>query len=452
MKCNENNSHIIVKDYDKNQLNFVNKLESSKEQWYNKYKIETSDIFKSVSGGKLMKRKSIVLLSLVLSTTLIGCGSNEPKEVPKVQTQTQVENSQETKIEMPKYSFEELGESEYKITIYMDEIIAIRTGENLQGYMDKDGNIVCEPKYTWLTYGDGMLALEDPNPSGSGMGKRYFQSLDGKITIDKVNGLSIGNHEDFKDGYAVVCLLDSDGEFQDTYKVIDKQGKVVLENDKEDAFYRRGENGNIYLTDGYFVYEGYKKDLTPLTEEEISKDMSLNVGQVTYADGLYVIGNSEDTITAFYDNETKQAISDYNIFVNPRKVGDNYIVAKQDENEEQPYWYIINDKYENIAKIDFDFVYTNTPDVINDKIALFYEGGGKTTIIDDKGNVFKELSYDYIYQLDDVVYCVVGNKIGILDAAFNEVVAPEYDEITEFNDGVGYAQKGKMMYKVKANN
>ncbi len=395
-----------------------------------------------------MKRKSIVILSLVLSVALISCGNNaESKEV--TEPEAQLENTQEPKLEEAKYTFEEIGESEYKICINFGEIIAVANSDNLLGGMDSDGDIVYEPKYSWFTYSDDMLTLKDY--SDSGIGKKYYQSLDGKVTIDSVNGLSIGIHEDFKNGYAVVCLEDSNGEYQDTYKIIDKQGNVVLENDKADAFYTRSGDGNVYLTDSFLVYEGYKKDLTPMTEEEISEDMSINIGKIINADGLYVIRKQEENTSALYDKETKQAITDYNILVEPRKVGNNYILAKQEASEPEPYWYIINDKYENVAKLDFDFIYTNTPEVIKDKIVLIYEGGDKATILDDNGNVFKETSYDYIYEIGAVTYCVVDDKIGILDDEFNEVVAPEYDNITEFIDGVGYAQKGDMMYKVTAN-
>lgn len=402
-----------------------------------------------------MKRHSIVILSLALAMVLTSCGSTETTEKPGETTEqvenTENENTEETTDATP-YNVEELGEFSYNLDINFGEIISIRDNNQLKGYMDAEGNILCEPKYQWLTYSDGMLTLEEP--SDSGVGKKYYQSLDGDVTIDKVNGQDIAMTNDFTDGYASVCLYNSDGEVEENYKIIDKQGNVVLETEIPNTFYRRDEDGNFILRDSDEIFAVYKSDLTLMTEEELSQNENLDGDEIFYVNGVYVVEEYGYNPVAIYDKEKEQAITDYSILVEPIKVGDNYLVAKQGVNEETAYWCIINDKYEEVSKLDLEFDYTNTPIVVNDKIVLYYEDGRSPKVLDENGNVFKETKYDSIYSIgtENDIYFTIDGKTGMLDQDFNEVIPAEYDWMTEIVDGVGFAQKGEVLYKVTANN
>lgn len=402
-----------------------------------------------------MKRHISLVLSLGLATVLVSCGtSGETNENPSVTTEQEtVESKEEPKIEVAPYTVEEMGEFNYSVQVNYGDIITIMDENQLIGYMDADGNILCEPKYERVGYSDGMLTLEDP--SDSGMGKSYYQSLDGKVVIDQVNGQGIAHTENFSNGYAKIDLLDSDGEYEGTDKIIDKQGNVVLETDIPNAFYHRDEDGNFILRDldKGKIYEVYKKDLTPMSAEEISENEDLDGDDVVYADGLYVVQEYGYNATALYDKEKEQVITDYKVYVAPRKIGENYLLAKQDANDEDAYWYIINDKYENLAKLDYDFDFAYTPDIINNKIVLHYEDGSSPKILDELGNIYKETNYDGIYAIgaNNDVYFVVDNKTGMLNKDFNEVIPAEYESNTEIVDGVGFATKGNVLYKITAN-
>lgn len=391
-----------------------------------------------------MKKYNLVILSIVLTAVMTSCGnSDNSNNSNNTEVVEEVEN---TVIEEYNYSFEEIGDVDYQVWNHYEDIYSTYK-DGVMGYIDLEGNVLCEPKYQWVAYGDGMLTLELMNDDGTS--KKYYESLDGTVTIDNVDGMEIAAAEDFKDGYAIVRLFDENGDFQQYDKVIDKQGNIVLETDRLVTSYRRDEDGNFILTNGMDIFEVYKKDLTPMTKKEIKSNEELDGDYVSYKDGVYIIADMA-AYTALYDNEKEKVISDYNIGFGPEKVGNNYLVAIAETPQTLPVYYIVNEQFEKIATIDFEFNYSVMPRVIGDKIILMYRDE-PVRILDENGELYKETDYYTIYQNKyGTIYCAKDGGVGLLDKDFNEIIAPEYDYITEIYNGVGLAQTGTMLYKVTA--
>ncbi len=383
-----------------------------------------------------MKKYSIVILGVLLGIIMTSCAGAETSTIENI-------NKEVVEIKDMNYVVEEIGEVDYQVWNHYEDIYTIYK-DGYMGYMDLEGNILCEPKYFWVSYGDGMVTIEERDT-----GKKYYQSLDGSVTIDKVDGMEFAATEDFKDGYAIVRLKDEEGVFQEFDKVIDKQGNVVLETDKTSTFFRRDKDGNYVLTDGLEIFEVYKKDLTPMSKKEIKANEELDGDYVQYKDGLYVIADKA-AYTAFYDNEKRKVVSDYVVGFGPVKVGSNYLVALADTPMSSANYVLINDAYEEVAKINYEFNYTLMPEVINDKIILRYKDE-PVKVLDENGELYKETEYYTIYQDKyGTIYCAEDGYVGLLDNDLNEVVAPEYDYITEVFNGEGLAQKDNMLYKVTA--
>ncbi len=392
-----------------------------------------------------MKKKLLLPISAILLTlALTSCG-NTAETTTQPETETTTEETSTTELEV-----KELGEFNYKLSSGSEDIVTFTDPETgLVGYMDYDGNILSEPQYFHVGYSDGMLLLTDSETL-----QETFQSLDGSTSFDTVDGKKIAGANYFINGYTTVRLVDVNaGESveNDYDTLIDKQGNVVLETNIPNTHLNCAENGDIVLYDeNGKVLTAYKPDLTEMTPEELASNENYDNDDIIQIGELYVQKADGGPYTNLYNNETGESASDTTLLATVQQVGDNYVyVSDNDPN----FTYTVVDKYANelavldcnLDPLERDLVLT----IVDDKIILLNDEF-KARVFDSNGNLIKETNYDNIYQIDnypDLIYCKVGDKIGVLDKDFNEVIPPEYDSISYVSDNKVLAVKDNTLYQ-----
>ncbi len=390
-----------------------------------------------------MKKKLILPIStIILALTLASCS-----DTPDTTTQPETQTTTQTTTEAPaptEIEVKELGEFNYILENGFEDIVTFIDPETrLVGYMDYDGNILSEPKYFYVGYSDGMLLLSEPETT-----LYTIQSLDGTTSFDTVDGKKIDGTNYFKNGYTTVTLQD----VNDGYStVIDKQGNVVLETKIPNNRFDIDEAGNFVLSDeNGKVLKVYKPDLTEMTAEELASNENYDNDDVVQIGELYVQKANGGPYSNLYNNETGESASNTTLISSIQQAGNNYVYVS-DEDPNFIYTVVDKDANElavldcNLNPLERDLVLTTTTDniiLLNDEF--------KARVFDSTGNLIKETNYDKIYQLSDkpdLIYCHIGDKVGALDKDFNEIIAPEYDNISYLSDNKILAVKDNTLFQ-----
>ncbi len=398
--------------------------------------------------------KKLMIIAIGLMMTLTSCANSEGKEA----TQTQVEKLEQSETtKEAKYVVTEVGAFDGGLFANYGNITVFTVAEDktLYGALDSDGNIIIEPTYDYLSYGDGLLtdayALEDGTIHYS------YLNLDETVAIETVDGAKITVAQDFENGYALVTLADeigADRHFGDYSCVIDKTGKVVVKASSKDTKVVINEDDLIVeSTEDGKIVNIYNLDGTKASEDVYNKE-NYNNDNIYEIDGIYIIKDTADTKNesyAIYDNVNKKAITDYiYLYYGPSKVGNNYLVHKVSEVENEYNYVIIDNKGNEVFQVSENYKDFYYPEIHGDDLILTLTNGG-VIVLNENGTVHKELDYEMVYGLikSDFLICRKEEKIGVLDADYNEVVEPIYDNFGAIYDNKGLLTKDGMLYKLE---
>lgn len=408
-----------------------------------------------------MKKYLGVVLGLALIVT--SCGTETKEEPVKAEATENAEQENSTEQEekqtvLYKYEVTEVGEFKARLDRSYDgvTVFAADGDKDLYGALDSDGNVIIEPQYDYLSYGDGVFTISNTTEDYSYY--YTYANLDGKTIIENVEGVAIIDAQDFEKGLALVTLEDDFGAGRylgDYTYAIDKTGKIVISATSENSSLYFNEDKDLmfeYNRDGEIV-NIYNLDGTKASEEVFNEE-NYNGDNIYEVDGIYYIKDTTDTVNdsyAIYDNESKTALTEYiYLYSAPEKLGNNYLVYKVTDSETGYNYVIIDNKGNEVYQVSENYNEISYPEVFNDKLILNFVND-KAIVLDENGNVYKETNYDMIYGSygEETVGCMLDNQVGYLDADFNEMVEPKYDEFTNINNGKGFVVSDGVIYKVE---
>ncbi len=272
-----------------------------------------------------MKKKFKTILVLIVSVILGSCTSEE-----EVKTNQEIDNVSSNQT----YEIIELKEIEYTILSDSDGIYTIQDINNNEGLIDVNGEVLFEPVYDTIYYTDGIVVAKD-----SEVLDYYCMDLDGNILFETIDGQKFSNVNNFEDGYAIVELNDG------RECVIDKEGKLLLQDSRENYTFHYEANGVFSLwrsLDYSSSFSGnenepddskyLKVDGTEATIKDINEDFPTEYfgENIYWHNGIFFEYDPETSGSAVLDPETKKPITEYIYsFSNASYIGDNILVYKE---------------------------------------------------------------------------------------------------------------------------
>lgn len=262
------------------------------------------------------------------------------------------------------------------------------------GVIDKEGNILVEPKYDMITI---------PNPSKAVfIGQYNYNSQKGEYQTEVVND----KNETILTQYVQVLPL----MFKDALSEVPYEKSVLLykENDKY----------------GIIDFQGKKitKAIYDSVESLLYKEGCLLVEQdgkygIITIKGKQMIEVEYDSITAdgYYDEETKY-----------QEAG--FIVGQKKE-EGYRYGYINNDG-KMILKVEYNEIERITEIAEDNGIYLFASKNGQAGVYQNKKQIIKHAYEEIEYNKQTQLFLVQKNeKQGVMDLQGNEILKIEYDYV-----------------------
>lgn len=400
-------------------------------------------------------KKNIIKIGLVLGLTfmLAGCGNKtenvENAENTENNATTDAENKEESKTT---YEVKELGEYEYELYLTYDDLYIINDKDLNFGCMNTKGEVIVEPQYEGLSYGDGVLTIR--KPQGEGINAYYYYAdLDGTPIIEEVDGKKIVFAQDFKDGYALVTLeVPNEVASYVTNVVINKKGEVVYRRELDESgdvgVFRDEYDGNIVDLKFNKIFNS---DMTELAESEKAKLENYNNDDIYQRGEVYYKVN-ENGERAIYDINERKEISKYRAEAyDTLKIGDNYAIFPF-EGDDTMCVQIIDAKGNIVKDLAEGYESILQPMADGDKLVLIFADGKKVVVLDQNGEVYKQTNLDYVSKTLNgtrISYVSSGETSlnGYLDEEYNEILPAEYEKIGGIHSGVGVMQNGNMFYQ-----
>jgi hypothetical protein len=313
------------------------------------------------------------------------------------------------------------------------------------GIIDTSGKIISEPLFDELpVYGDGMFRVK--------IGDRYgYANRDGKIIIQPLYKYC----DAFSEGLAIVSPEDGKA------SIIDKTGKVLVENLGPGAgFYRfnnglarcRDDNGNY----GFLDAAG-KRVIEP--NFDVAEDFAHNRAIVGYNNSYGLIDHNGKFIVPnkyyfFYDLEdgyyqTKDADGNAGVV---DSLGNEILKPVYSE------IYHLQKNYFTVEKDGLNGCYSLSGKEIfppeSSSEIYFYNGrckvikNGKSGIIDSTGKFIVPMVYDSIgVFFKGYATVLMGNRFGAVDSTGKIVIQPQYRELRPFVNGYAvFEENGKYGY------
>lgn len=298
-------------------------------------------------------------------------------------------------IEVKKFNVQEM-------TVFNEGMAGININECI-GYINKDFQVVIEPKYGLQSgpFSEGVAAVCTPKIVDN---KRYgFIDKKGQVVIDFIYEIVDNFNEDL-----AVVLLDH------KYGAIDKSGKLIIDNKydwindfKEGrAFFKKDNLWGILDNKGNEILESI------LEEDDNYEEHYEN--QI-FSDG-YAIVNKNDKYG--YINKSGIIVTEiYYDYANSFKEGVANI--KKDNR-----WYIIDKKFNKIFKLKCEYI----TGFSNGTAGILING--KWGIMDREGNIRVKPKYDYILDYNNgLISTILDGKYGYIDLEGKEIFrAKDYCE------------------------
>jgi subtilisin family serine protease len=244
------------------------------------------------------------------------------------------------------------------------------------GYINKDFQVVIEPKYGLQSspFNEGLAAVCTPKIV---VNKRYgFIDKKGQIVIDFIYEAASNFNEDL----AVVLLGHK-------YGTIDKSGKLIVDNK-------------------YDWINGFKEGRSFFRQDNLWEILDSNGNEV-----LKSILEEDDNYEEHYENQM---------------FSEGYAIV----NRNGKYGYI-NNAGIIVTDIDYDYATPFKEGVANIKIGKNYY------IIDKEFNKISELKCEHITGFcNGIAKILIDGKWGIVDKEGNIRVKPKYEYILDYNNGL----------------
>lgn len=276
-----------------------------------------------------------------------------------------------------------------------------------------------------------------------------FVDTTGKTVISEVYGQSKLSTDTFIDGYIVIFSKVTTGVYKGTSQgtyVIDKSGAILLDSsdstisyfnlgdglfarfDNTDASFPSGEYLDIVDIDGATVYNGELMAYDVKNEfNGIYSDYNNNYGIIDNKSFEYVTEPNFYYITPFEKGLSLSALTDGTVQIMDAK-------GKQLVN--------LSEKYGTDETTSYRAIFTE------DVLAVNFNNGRTSILLDSKGEVISETEYDrIILSANGIGVCEKDGKFGYIDAKGNELLPPTYDFATNIENGIGIVQDGEIIYK-----
>lgn len=255
----------------------------------------------------------------------------------------------------------------------------------LYGYIDKDFNIIIQPKYYYADdFSEGLALVRTSNSQN---GQYRYINKKGEIVIPEAYSMAYSFH----DGIALVDLGEAAITDDSLFTYIDKQGNRIT--DKE--FGLASSFSEKYAV---VLKEGYGFPVPPSMK----------------------VKNKWSYINTLGEYATEQ------VYEEARDFSNGYAAVKNNGK-----WGLINTKF----KLVIDYIY--------DDIQSLNEGimpvklGNKWGCVDINNNVIVECKYDRIDSYSEGLACFLKNdKCGYLDTNGNEVISAEFENAGNFSEGI----------------
>ncbi len=302
--------------------------------------------------------------------------------------------------------------------------------EKRWGYLDASGNVaIATVCLVPDVFSDGYLRTRVDED-------RYvYLDVSGNVVLDQVADTDIIRCDTFRDGYTVVELKGHNGSY-----VVDTAGRIVFAPEEYEYYYRNLGSGLFART----TTEGLNAVIV-----SADKDTSCYNGicDLQYSADPVGYYSSDDELYGLWNFKTNEKITEAKYVYISEFSDEIAIVSLQNGS-----YYVIDDKGTVISNLSQLY-----PNKTIDSVVPFGNGRASISLSDSKGmylidaigDIIQHTSYDKISCFyDGIAVCMKDGLYGYCNASGEEIVTPQYQYASNFENGVAFATDGNAIYRI----